>query len=81
MAILARALKTIALWNAIDSVTTTPLLGFVVGDKRPSVTAAALHMLLAVLLMAAALAVTMADGARHRRARVRHAGEHTEACR
>lgn len=58
---------TFAAWiTAVGSVTMTPLMGFFVGDGRPSVAATALHMLFAVPLMSAALALTVID--RRRRA-------------
>jgi hypothetical protein len=71
MAILARALKWTAYSTAIGAWTMTPLLGFFVGDKHPSVAATALQMLIAVLLMLAALTVTTIDRGRRRRAPAR----------
>lgn len=69
MPTLASALKWWAYATAIGAVTLTPLLGFAVGDKRPSVVATALQMFIAVVLMLAALAVTVVDRQRRRIAR------------
>lgn len=66
MAKLASAFRWWSYATAIGAVTLTPLLGFVVGDKRPSATATALQMLIAVMLMLAALAVTVVDRQRRR---------------
>jgi hypothetical protein len=52
--------------TAIGSVTLTPLLGFVVGDKRPSAVATALQLLFAVLWMLVAVALTIIDKRRRR---------------
>lgn len=55
MPIWIRVLKSTAYATAIGSVTITPLLGFVVGDKRPSAAATALQMLIAVLMLTGVL--------------------------
>lgn len=65
----SRILKVSAYLAAAWSVTLTPLMGFFVGDKRPSVAATAVQMLTAVLLMAASLALTVIDRARSRKKR------------
>lgn len=57
----ARVLRRMSWTTAIAAVTLTPLMGFVVGDKRPSAAASALHMLIAVLLMLASLALTFIE--------------------
>lgn len=67
MTTLARALRRAAFVTAISAFTITPLMGFFVGDKRPSAAATALQMFLAVLLMSAALVVTVIDRARRRK--------------
>lgn len=64
-----RMLQHLAYTTAIGAVTVTPLLGFVVGDKRPSAAASALQMLLAVVLMLATLMATIIVRYRQRGAR------------
>jgi hypothetical protein len=50
-----RACTWTAYTTAIGAVTLTPLMGFVVGDKRPSLVATALQMFVAGLFAVAAL--------------------------
>lgn len=69
MAAIVWALKWFAYATALGSVTLTPLVGFLVGDRHPSMAATALQMFIAVCLMAASLAVTVIDRAWRRRAR------------
>jgi hypothetical protein len=61
-----RAFKHMGYTTAIAAFTITPLMGFVVGDRRPSVAATALQMFIAVALLSAALVLTLVD--EHRRA-------------
>jgi uncharacterized membrane protein len=58
---LTRALMWSAWATAIGAFTMTPLMGFVVGDKKPSLAATALQMVIAVLLMLCALGTSVAD--------------------
>jgi hypothetical protein len=64
-----RALMWSAWATVIGAFTMTPLMGFVVGDKQPSLAATALQMVIAVMLMTAALASSIVDSQLHRRRR------------
>ncbi|GGN39645.1 putative membrane protein [Actinoplanes campanulatus] len=66
----SRAFTWTAYSAAIGAVTLTPLMGFVVGDRKPSASATALQMLIAVLLMLVSLTLTIID--RRRRALAFH---------
>lgn len=56
-----RTATWLAYTAAIGAFTVTPLMGFVVADKQPSLAATALQMLIAVLLMLIALGLTIVD--------------------
>jgi hypothetical protein len=64
----SRYLKILAVVTAVNAFTLTPLMGFVVGDKRPDVVATALMMLTAVALMAASVVAQLISRARRRAA-------------
>lgn len=69
MATWIRALKWTALATAINAWTLTPLMGFFVGDKRPSAAATALMMMLSAVQMSAAVMLAAVDRYRRRSAR------------
>ena len=57
---LTHVLTWLATTNAVSAWTLTPLTGFLVGDKQPSIAATALHMLIAVVFALAALLAAVA---------------------